>query len=121
MELTASSAHRRLTCAQPLSEELDDALARLYSTQLVELGTMPRSAATSASSARRPVEPSRVVGILHTTAFVDPSVQVKAQVGGNVPLTWAFLVELPGIEPAAKGRVTCGRTEFDYAKRRETT
>ncbi len=30
-------------------------------------------------------------------------------------------VELPGIEPGAKGPVTCGKTEFDNAKRRETT
>jgi hypothetical protein len=31
------------------------------------------------------------------------------------------LVELPGIEPAAKIGVTCGNTELDDAKQRETT
>jgi hypothetical protein len=30
-------------------------------------------------------------------------------------------VELPGIEPAAKKPATWGQTEYDYAKRRETT
>jgi hypothetical protein len=32
-----------------------------------------------------------------------------------------FPVELPGIEPAAKNDMACGNTEFDDAKRRETT
>jgi hypothetical protein len=40
---------------------------------------------------------------------------------GPVALTSIFFVELPGIELGAKGPVTCGKTEFDNAKRRETT
>jgi hypothetical protein len=36
-------------------------------------------------------------------------------------LTSSFSVELPGIEPAPKIAVSCGNTEFDYAKRRKTT
>jgi hypothetical protein len=43
-------------------------------------------------------------------------------------LAWAvaltcisFLVELPGIEPAAKSGVTCGNAQFDDAKQREST
>jgi hypothetical protein len=38
-----------------------------------------------------------------------------------VVLASGSLVELPGIEPAAKSSVTCEKTEFDYAKRREKT
>jgi hypothetical protein len=30
-------------------------------------------------------------------------------------------VELPGIEPGSKIRLTCGSDEIEYAKRRETT
>jgi hypothetical protein len=36
-------------------------------------------------------------------------------------LTSGFLVELPGIEPAANPAVACGNAEFDDSKRRETT
>ena len=34
-------------------------------------------------------------------------------------LTSIFLVEPPGIELGAEGPVTCGKTEFDNAKRRD--
>jgi hypothetical protein len=40
------------------------------------------------------------------------------------PGLWAlacFSVELPGIEPATKIVLTCGNTEFEDAKRREST
>jgi hypothetical protein len=40
---------------------------------------------------------------------------------GLVALTCIFPVELPGIEPAAQKRLTCGNVEFDDAKARETT
>jgi len=36
-------------------------------------------------------------------------------------LTSEFLVELPGIEPAANILVTSGNAEFDYGKRRGVT
>jgi hypothetical protein len=38
----------------------------------------------------------------------------------KTPLTSAFSVELPGIEPAAKWDMACGNAEFDYPKRRES-
>jgi len=36
-------------------------------------------------------------------------------------VTCVFLVELRGIEPAAKSRVNCGNVIFDYAIQREMT
>jgi hypothetical protein len=32
-----------------------------------------------------------------------------------------FFVELPGIEPGSKIRLTCGTDGIEYAKRRQTT
>jgi hypothetical protein len=42
-------------------------------------------------------------------------------VGTAADGTNTFVAELPGIEPVAKSRVSCGNAEFDNAKRRETT
>jgi hypothetical protein len=44
-----------------------------------------------------------------------PSVSSPAATG------CVFSVELPGIEPAAKGLLTCGNVAFDDAKQREMT
>src|ERR1700730_9425474 len=54
-----------------------------------------------------------------------PALSVQAQDryhrGGGLSYACvaAPLVELPGIEPATKGALTCGNTEFYYAKARE--
>jgi hypothetical protein len=45
----------------------------------------------------------------------------KENRSGLVALTCVFPVELPGIEPATEIALTCGNTEFDDAKRREST
>ena len=45
----------------------------------------------------------------------------RRQTGEDVALTCYQLVELPGIEPLQKNELTCGNTESDYAKQRETT
>ena len=36
-------------------------------------------------------------------------------------LTCIFLVELPGIEPGTETGLTCDDSDFDHAKRRQTT
>jgi hypothetical protein len=47
--------------------------------------------------------------------------QVARAANEKSPLSCGPLVELPGIEQAAKIRLTCGNTQSDDAKVRETT